>query len=98
MEGFDVGHPIIPVQICAADIRLWRTTPAKPQATRLPLQWIACAPSASQQPSHPPHDENQCSERDNSEREKVAFGIGENVIRMSRIEAIELFKGSRQRR
>ena len=55
------------------------------------------APAAAQQSAHAPHDENQYHNRDNCQRDKVANGIGKNVIRMSRIEAIEAFKGGWQR-
>jgi hypothetical protein len=52
---------------------------------------------AAQQPTHSPHDENQYRNRDNCQRQKVVNGIGKNVIRVSRVEAIEAFKGGWQR-
>src|SRR6266540_3171728 len=57
----------------------------------------ALASAAAQQPAQSPHDENQYRNRDNCQRQKVVNGIGENVIRVSRIEAIEAFKGGWQR-
>jgi hypothetical protein len=52
------------------------------------------APAAAhaQQMAHSPDNENQYCNCDNCQREKVANGIGKNVIRMSRVEAIEAFK------
>src|SRR5437762_3335327 len=48
-------------------------------------------------PAHSPDDENQYRNRDNCGRQKVVSGIGENVIRMSRVKAIEAFKRGWQR-
>jgi len=79
------------VKLAAANARGQRSIPTSSQPISL------STPSASQQPPHSPHDENQCRNRDNCERHKVANGIGKNVIRMSRIEAIEVFKGGWQR-
>ena len=57
------------------------------------------APAAAhaQQMAHSPDNENQYCNRDNCGRYKVANGIGKNVIRMSRVEAIEAFKRGWQR-
>jgi hypothetical protein len=56
----------------------------------------AASPSAKQ-PEHSPHDKNQYRNRENAHRHKVANGIAKNVIRISRIEAVEPVKRGRQR-
>src|SRR5437762_11390823 len=73
--------------------------------SELPLQSFlrfgrstAPAPAHAQQPAHSPDDENQYRNRDNCGRQKVVSGIGENVIRMSRVKAIEAFKDRKSTR
>ena len=52
----------------------------------------ASTASATQQPAHSPHNEDQYRNRNNRQQQKVMNGIGKNVIRMSRIEAVEAIK------
>jgi hypothetical protein len=64
--------------------------------------WRSCSRCSSttataQEPAYSPHDENQYRNRDNCQRHKVVNGVGKNVFRMSRVEAVEGFKRSWQR-
>jgi hypothetical protein len=52
----------------------------------------ASSASASQQPADSPHNEDQYRNRNNRQQQKVMNGIGKNVTRMSRIEAVEAIK------
>src|SRR5882724_8802035 len=53
--------------------------------------------SAPHQSAHSPHDEDQYRNGNNCQRHKVMNGIGQNVIRMSCVEAVEAFKRGWQR-
>ena len=58
---------------------------------------LATPPPSAQEPKHSPHDKNQYCNRENAHRHKIANGIAKNVIRISRIEAVEPVKRGRQR-
>ncbi len=49
------------------------------------------------QSAHSPYDENQYRDRDNRQRQKVVNRISKNVIWVSRVKAVEMFKRCWQR-